>query len=153
MLNAVVWKVIPDRQTLLLSLQKDDIQLIFGADGDMLDMDSFEALQASGKLKTIMSDPVASRAIVLNSSRPITSDKKVRQALEYAVDKDGIASGILDNSETVAETLMAKTVPYSNIDLPVYHFDQDKARKLLDESGWILTEGKTIREKNGKKWN
>lgn len=151
LLNAVVWKVIPDRQTLLLSLQKDDIQLIFGADGDMLDMDSFEALQASGKLKTIMSDPVASRAIVLNSSRLITSDKKVRQALEYAVDKDGIASGILDNSETVAETLMAKTVPYSNIDLPVYHFDQDKARKLLDESGWILTEGKTIREKNGKK--
>lgn len=149
-LNAVIWKVIPDRQTLLLSLQKGDIQLIFGADGDMLDMDSFEALQASGKLKTLMSPPIASRAIVLNSSRPITSDKNVRQALQYAVDKEGIASGILDDSETVADTLMAKTVPYSNIDLPVYSFNQDKARKLLDESGWVLTGDKAIREKDGK---
>ena len=149
-LNSVVWKVIPDRQTLLLSLQKGDIQLIFGADGDMFDMDSFEALQTSGKLKTLMSAPVASRAIVLNSSRPITSDKKVRQALEYAVDKEGIASGIFDNSETVADTLMARTVPYSDIDLPVYSFDQDKARKLLDESGWVLVNGSGIREKEGK---
>ncbi len=148
-LNAVVWKVIPDRQTLLLSLQKGDIQLIFGADGDMLDMDSFEALEASGKLKTLMSDPIASRAIVLNSSRPITKDKKVRQALEYAVDKEGIATGILDGSETVADTLMAKTVPYSNIDLPVYLYNPEKAKMLLDEAGWVVPKGKSIREKDG----
>lgn len=149
-LNSVLWKVIPDRQTLLMSLQKGDIQLIFGADGDMLDMNSFEALQSSGKLKTLMSEPIASRAIVLNSSRAITGDKKVRQALQYAVDKEGIASGIMDNSESVADTLMSRTVPYCNIDLPVYHFNQDKARELLDQAGWRLTDNKAIREKEGQ---
>ena len=52
---------------------------------------------ASDKFKTQMSAPIASRAIVLNSSRPpITSSQKVRQALEYAVDKEGIAQGIFE---------------------------------------------------------
>ncbi len=149
-IHQVLWRVIPERQAMLMALQKGDIHLIFGADGDMVDMDSFQALQASGKYKTFMSDPIASRALVLNSSRPITGDKAVRQALQYAVDKQGIAEGIMDNTESVADTLMARSVPYSNIDLPIYSFNPEKARQSLDAAGWVLPEGKTIREKQGK---
>lgn len=149
-LTGVMWRVIPDRQTMLLSLQKGDIQLIFGADGDMLDMDSFDALMASDKFKTQMSAPIASRAIVLNSSRPITSSQKVRQALEYAVDKEGIAQGILAGSEKVADTLMARSVPYCDFDSPTYIYQPEKAASLLEEEGWLLPAGKTVREKQGK---
>ncbi|CAI1237006.1 Nickel-binding periplasmic protein precursor [Serratia fonticola] len=149
-LKSVIWNVIPDRQTLLLSLQKGDIQLIFGADGDMINMDTFEALQASNQLQTLMSDPVASRAVVLNSSRPELGDRRVRQALQYAVDKTGIAEGILDGSESVADTLMAKNVPYSKVEVPVYHYDPQKARELLDAAGWLTVPGSPVREKAGK---
>lgn len=150
-LNAVVWHVIPDRQTMLMALQKGDIQLIFGADGDMVDMDSYETLTASGKFITLMSDPIASRTLVLNSKRLITGDVKVRQALSHAVDKEAIANGILNNSEAVADTLMARSVPYSNVDVKTYTYNPDKARTLLDEAGWKLPAGKTIREKEGQK--
>ncbi|WP_044470438.1 nickel ABC transporter substrate-binding protein [Mannheimia massilioguelmaensis] len=148
-LNAVNWQVIPDRQTMLLAFQKGDIQLIYGADGDMLDMDSFKQISHSQQFASSMSEPTASRSIVLNSARPLTKDKKLRQALEYAVDKQGIATGIFNNAETVAETLMSKTVPYANVDVKTYGFDLAKSAKLLDEAGWILEKGKTIREKAG----
>ncbi|GLX64163.1 MULTISPECIES: nickel ABC transporter substrate-binding protein [Proteus] len=150
-LNGVMWRVIPDRQTMLLSLQKGDIQLIFGADGDMLDMDSFEALMASDKFKTEMSAPIASRAIVLNSSRAMTSSQKVRQALQYAVDKEGIAQGILAGSEKIADTLMARSVPYCDFDSPTYAYQPTKAIELLEAEGWVLPKGKAIREKQGEK--
>lgn len=149
-LEAVIWHVIPDRQTMLLALQKGDIQLIFGADGDMVDMDSYEALANSGKFTTLMSSPIASRTLVVNSKRPITGELKVRQALSYAVDKEAIASGIFNNSETMADTLMARTVPYSDVAVKTYGYDPKKARQLLDEAGWVLPEGKAIREKNGQ---
>lgn len=149
-LDVVIWHVIPDRQTMLLALQKGDIQLIFGADGDMVDMDSYEALASSGKFITLMSAPVASRTIVLNSKRPITGDLNVRQALSYAVDKEAIANGIFNGSEAIANTLMASSVPYSNVNVKTYDYDPDKARALLDHAGWILPKGKTIREKNGQ---
>ena len=52
-LNAVVWNVIPDRQAMLLALQKGDIQLIFGADGDMVSMDAFDKLKSSKAVSTL----------------------------------------------------------------------------------------------------
>ncbi len=149
-LAAVIWHVIPDRQTMLMALQKGDIQLIFGADGDMVDMDSYENLANTGRFTTLMSSPIASRTIVLNSKRPITSDVKVRQALSYAVDKEAIASGILNDSETVADTLMARSVPYSDVSVKTYTYNPEIARKLLDETGWRLPSGKQIREKDGR---
>ncbi|WP_409308439.1 nickel ABC transporter substrate-binding protein [Pectobacterium sp. B1J-3] len=149
-LQRVVWKVIPDRQSMLLALEKGDIQLIFGADGDMFDSDSFMALQASGRFGSAVSEPIGSRALVLNSSRPVTSERQVRLALQYAVDKQAIAEGVMSGSESVADTLLARNVPYADIaDLPIYHYDIAKARTLLDEAGWLLPAGKSVREKQG----
>ncbi|WP_150539092.1 nickel ABC transporter substrate-binding protein [Actinobacillus vicugnae] len=149
-LSAVVWQVIPDRQTMLLALQKGDIQLIFGADGDMLDMESFQALAASQNFTHLLSKPIASRTLVLNSSRAITKELKVRQALSYAVDKTAIAEGIFNGSELVAETLMAKDVPYSNVAVPTYPYNLQKAQQLLDEAGWLQPKAGDVRYKNGK---
>ncbi|ACS84090.1 nickel ABC transporter substrate-binding protein [Musicola paradisiaca] len=148
-LAGVEWRVIPDGQSLLLALRKGDIQLIFGADGDMLDGDNFAALQASGQFRTAISEPVASRALVLNSSRPIVADQRLRQALQYAVDKEAIAQGVMAGGESVAQTLLARSVPYADIpDLPVYAYDPARAAALLDEAGW-RREGNGIRSKQG----
>ena len=149
-LSGVTWHVIPERQTMLLALQKGDIQLIFGADGDMLGMEMFRALEKSGQFKTAISEPIASRAIVLNSAQPITGELKVRQALQHAVDKQAIVSGVLDDSESIADTLLAKEVPYANVAQQTYAFDPKLANQLLEQAGWQLKEGQKVRQKNGK---
>ncbi|WP_425475104.1 nickel ABC transporter substrate-binding protein [Brenneria uluponensis] len=150
-ISRVVWRVIPERQSMLMALKKGDIQLIYGADGDMLNSDSFIALQAAGKFHTDISEPVASRALVLNSSRPITSDRQVRMALEYAVNKEALAQGVMSGSESVADTLLARSVPYANIpDLPIYRYNTAKANALLDTAGWTLPRGGKVRQKQGK---
>ncbi len=148
--KAVKWKVMPDHQTILLALEKGEIDLLFGSDGDMIDLDSFKALEEQGTYVTQLSEPIASRAILLNSKQPITNNQKVREALQYAVDKESIAEGILNGSEVVADTLIATTVPYSNVDLRKRSFDPEKAQSLLDETGWKV-EKDGYRYKDGKK--
>ena len=149
-LDSVHWKVMPEHQTMLLGMEKGDVHLIFGSDGDMVDMDSFQALEKQGRYVTILSDPVASRAIVLNTGRPGTDDRQVRRALSMAVDRESIVAGIMNSSESPAETLMAKNVPYCDVDLPVYAYDLKKAAELLDQAGWILPKNKSVREKDGR---
>lgn len=34
----------PNHQTILLALEKGEVDLLFGSDGDMIDSDSFKAL-------------------------------------------------------------------------------------------------------------
>lgn len=137
-LSAIKWQVMPDHQTILLALEKGEIDLLFGADGDMIDLDSFKALEANEKYVTVMSEPIASRAILLNSNKEITGDIKVREALQYAIDKEAIAEGILNGSESVADTLLSPTISYCNVDLRKRFYDIDKASKLLDAAGWTL---------------
>ncbi|HWR39864.1 MAG TPA: nickel ABC transporter substrate-binding protein [Patescibacteria group bacterium] len=148
-LDSVKWKVMPDHQTIILALQKGEVDLLFGADGDMIDLDSFKALEKEGKYKAIMSNPVASRAILLNAHQPVTSDKKVREALQYAVNKKAITDGILNGSEAVANTLMSPTVPYCNVPLTTRAYDPEKTRQLLTAAGWVMG-ADNYRHKDGK---
>ncbi|MGL5312327.1 MAG: nickel ABC transporter substrate-binding protein [Peptostreptococcaceae bacterium] len=148
--ESVKWTVMTDHQTILMALQKGEIDLIYGSDGDMIDLDSFAALEKAGKYETTLSDPVASRAILLNSNKKITGDVKVREALQYAVNKEEIAQGILNGSESVADTLMAKSVPYCDIDLEVRSYNVDKANDILEAAGWKIGED-GYRYKDGNK--
>lgn len=148
--KSIKWNVMTDHQTILLALEKGEVDLIFGSDGDMIDLDSFAALEKQGKYITELSEPVASRAILLNSNKEITGDLKVRLALQYAVDKESISKGVLNGTETVADTLMSKSVPYCDIDLETRKYNIDKANKLLEEAGWIKNKD-GYRYKNGKK--
>ena len=135
-IDAVRWRVMPDHQSILLALQKGEIDLLFGADGDMVDLDSFAALERQGKYRTLMSQPIASRAVLINTNQPITSNPNVRQALQYAINKEAIAKGIFNGSEVVAHTLFSPATPYANVELPSYMYDPAKANALLEKAGW-----------------
>ncbi|RXJ87235.1 nickel ABC transporter substrate-binding protein [Arcobacter sp. CECT 8985] len=149
-IKKVKWRVIPNHQSILLSLQKGEIDLIFGADGDMINSDAFSMLQKDNKIKTKLSNPIASRAILINTKREITKDLEVRKALEHAINKQAIIKGILNNKETIANTLFSKTTPYCNIDLPIKTYNVNLAKKILENDGWVLNKNTNIREKDGK---
>ncbi len=147
--DGVLWKVMPDVQTMLLALQKGEIDLIFGADGDQITSDAFSALEKGGtKLMVKASRPIASRAILFNSSAPITADAAVREALQRAINRDAIVNGVLNGAETAALTLFARNVPGCDVDLAARPYDPAKAEALLDEAGWKRS-GQGVRSKNG----
>lgn len=147
---AVRWIVMPDHQSIALALQKGDIDLVFGADGDMLRHDAFEALRRAGGHETLLSPPIASRAILLNSRRPFTGERAVRRALQYAVNRRAIVDGILNGTETPATTLMAASTPYCDVPLERRDHDPARAAALLDEAGW-RPGADGIREKDGRR--
>ncbi len=147
-LKQIKMKVIPDSQTRIMALQKGEIDLIFGK--NMIDADSFERLDKDIKFHTTMSGPTSTRMLLMNATSGALKDIKVRQALEYAVNKQAISEKIFNGSESPADTLLAKSVPYCNIDLKPYLFDMKKAVVLLEEAGWMEKEGALFRTKDGK---
>ncbi len=79
---------------------------------------------------------------------PFFTDKKVRQAFNYAVDRDTINQQLYGQTgRPISNTLIAPDI--YNSPNTKYEFDLKKAAAALDEAGWKDSNGNGIRDKNG----
>jgi peptide/nickel transport system substrate-binding protein len=64
-------------------------------------------------------------------------DKKVRQALAYAINRQLIVDNLLKGEGIVAQTPIIPVTYYYNPEVEgLYPYDPEKAKALLEEAGW-----------------
>ncbi len=80
---------------------------------------------------------------------PFFSDKRVRQALAYAIDRDAIA-GLYRLTGRLTTNLLVSPSIYNSPNTS-YEFNLEKAAALLDKAGWVDSDGDGVREKDGVK--
>jgi peptide/nickel transport system substrate-binding protein len=84
----------------------------------------------------IITTPAGVGAIWINTANPDWSDKRVRQAMSYAIDRktitDNLFRGYADPVATEVPYLKWTQAP----DLNPYDYDPDKAKSLLQEADW-----------------
>ncbi|UAL51819.1 nickel ABC transporter substrate-binding protein [Bacillus sp. CMF21] len=142
-------KVIPDAETRVLAFEKGELDLIYGEGS--ISLDSFKQLESTGDYETSISEPVATRQLVINSTKEQLSDERVRQALHYGFNKEALVEGITSGYEEKADYILPTNLPYTKgNEAKVIDYDVEKAKSLLDEAGWTLPKGKTVREKDGQ---
>lgn len=84
-----------------------------------------------------------------NAAGKIFSDKKVRQALVWGLDREGINKAIYRGLAEVGDSFFASVSWAYNKNLKTkYTFDRAKAESILDEAGWVKN-ASGIREKDG----
>jgi nickel transport system substrate-binding protein len=142
-------KIIPDAETRVLAFEKGELDLVYGE--GVISLDSFKQLESTGSYETSVSEPVATRQLVMNTNKAQLSDIRVRQALHYGFNKEAMVEGVTSGLEEKADYILPANLPYtSNVDATTVDYDVEKAKQLLDEAGWKLPKGKSIREKDGK---
>lgn len=146
--DKIVIKIIPDGETRVLAFEKGELDLIYGE--GIISMDAYKQLEASGEYVTNLSEPIATRQLVLNTTNEALADLKVRQALQYGFNKEAMVEGVTSGLEEKADSLLSQNFPYSQTNATPALYDVEKAKAYLDEAGWLLPDGKTVREKDGK---
>ena len=127
-------KVIPDAETRVMAFEKGDVDVLYGE--GTISLDAYKQLEASGKYETKMSEPVATRQLVMNTKVDQLSDEKVRHALQYAINKKSMVEGVTSGLEDEADHILPTNMPYtSDIHVKPFQYDVDKAKALLDEAG------------------
>lgn len=149
-LDGYVMKIVPTSVSIAQQLKTGEIDI------GPVTADQFDSLAASSnvKLVTFASLNVEVATFNLNpgtNAAPFFSDKRVRQALWYGVDRPAIikaaffgGGGDFDNSPEPDGTWA-----HNNNITPKYTYNPTKANQLLDAAGWKKN-GSGIREKNGK---
>ena len=76
--------------------------------------------------------------IILNADGGPTKDVRVRQALNYAVDKDALAEGLFEGFAQVAQgQLLSPSFFGFNANVQAYPYDPAKAKALLEDAGAV----------------
>lgn len=125
--NKVDWAAIRDKDQYVESLKNPNV--------------------VSGKVKLTAFDFPAYRYIGYNRQREFFKDKRVRWAMSHAVPVNQIIKSIYHG---LAEPISGPFLPGSpsnDPSLKPVDFDLNKSRALLDEAGWKLKPGESVRSK------
>ena len=87
-----------------------------------------------------------------NLKNPLFKDKRVRQAIAYAINKDEIINVVLLGLGVKATGPYRPDMWYYNPNVKKYPYNPEKAKQLLAKAGWRDTDGDGILDKNGKKF-
>ncbi len=146
-IGRVVYRIIPDPSTMFLELRSGGL--------DMMDLTPIQYARQTDtpafkkNFNKYRYPAFAYTYLGFNLRRPMFQDKRVRQALAYAIDKQEIIDGVLLGLGQVATgPYKPGTWPY-NPDVRKYPFAPDRARKLLAEAGWRDSDGDGVLDKDG----
>ncbi|MDP2339346.1 MAG: peptide ABC transporter substrate-binding protein [Deltaproteobacteria bacterium] len=144
-LDEITWKIIPQTQTIeaaLLSGSVDVVSVIAFTFDQAVDFE-----KRHPEFDTVFTKALMIEHIDLNLDNPLLADKRVRQALVYALDREQLVRVLFNNKQPVAHS----SEPDDNDDpgVPRYAFDPAKAKALLDEAGYVVG-ANGLREKDGK---
>jgi len=85
-----------------------------------------------------------------NEDRPFFKDRRVRLAMTHIINRELICKQLLRVPEAKVPTGPFYIYGRQNdSSIKPWPYDPDKARQLLDEAGWIDTDGDGIRDKDG----
>jgi peptide/nickel transport system substrate-binding protein len=80
---------------------------------------------------------------------PALNDVRVRKAIAMAFDREAIARDLLLGLSGVPASYWDSLPAFNNPPLESYPYDPEEARRLLDQAGWVDSDGDGVREKNG----
>ncbi|HKK00874.1 MAG TPA: peptide-binding protein [Desulfuromonadales bacterium] len=147
-IHRVVYRIIPDSSTMFLELESGE-----------LDYMGLTPLQYTRQTDTLAFRRRFNKYRYLsfgytylgyNLRRPMFQDRRVRQAISYAISKKEIIDGVLLGMGEVATGPYKPDTWVYDPNVKRYPYDPAKARKLLAEAGWRDTNGDGILEKDGK---
>ena len=106
----------------------------------VLDVDLIDSLDFA----EIRTTPAGVGSLLVNTQQPAFTDKRVRQAISYAIDRATITESLFRG---FADPVTSE-IPYldwtQSADLNPYLYDPERARELLEEAGWTGDETYTL---------
>jgi peptide/nickel transport system substrate-binding protein len=131
----VVMRVIPTDAPRVAELLAGSVQL-----ANLLPPELFSAVTTSSKLKLVVGKSLSVFFVIYNlvnvaKDAPL-ADPRVRQALNYAIDRQAILSSVMHNIGAPVATFCTDVMEACDASIPAFSYDPNKARALLREAGY-----------------
>lgn len=131
-IKKVVFKTIPEDATRIAALEAGEIDLISN-----VPISQIERLKNNPDIEVALKPTIRVIFVGMNTlNEGPLQDKRVRQALNYAVDVNSIIKNILNSGTNRVATIIAQEYFGYSDDIKPYEHNIEKAKQLLKEAGY-----------------
>jgi peptide/nickel transport system substrate-binding protein len=145
-LDKVVFKVVPDANTQIAQALSGELSIII-----MENKAAIDRVKGAAQVRVEPRQLVQYYWLALNQTDPRFQDVRVRQAFDYAIDRQAIVTTVEKGFGKPANSAIvpAFTAYYDPSHEAQYAFSPDKAKQLLSDAGWQTGPG-GILQKDGQ---
>ncbi|MCC9078681.1 ABC transporter substrate-binding protein [Litorilinea aerophila] len=144
-LDRVIYRVVPEESARMLALDTGEVQMVMAPAPSQLDIyrddPNFTVHETPG-VRVIFFGMMTARA-------PL-DDVRVRQALNYGFDRQAVLDNIVEGAGYLPTAYISPPVFGWTDTSEYFAYDPEKAASLLEEAGWVDTDGDGIRDKDGQ---
>jgi peptide/nickel transport system substrate-binding protein len=148
-IRRIVYRVIPDTSTQFLELKAGNLD--FMGLTPIQYKTQTDAANFSRKFNKYRYLSFSYTYLGYNLTKPLFQDKRVRQALSSAIDKQELIDGVLLGLGQAATGPYKPDTWVYNSEVRRYEYDPEKSRALLAEAGWVDSDKDGVLDKDGEK--
>ncbi|WP_110926635.1 ABC transporter substrate-binding protein [Bacillus massiliglaciei] len=129
-IDRVIFRPIPDASSRVLALESGGVDII-----SVPPPDSVKGLKEKG-FKVVEGAAPHVWYLSMNFNNKEMQDKKVREAISLAIDREGMTKELLQNTVTPAKSVLSPANEAYDDKYDGYEYNPEKAKKLLKEAGY-----------------
>lgn len=146
LLAQVTFRFLPEAATRLTALQAGEVQAVEDPPG----LATRPLLDAGAFTLATFPAPGMPSHMMINTAKAPTDDVRVRQAMIYAVNQEELVQVAFAGLASATHSVLSpSTFGFSQAAADLYRFDPERAAALLDEAGWVDSDGDGIRDRDG----
>jgi len=143
--DRVVFRAISDALTRAAALAIDEVDLVQG-----MPLDVLKVLEEKPAVQIKTAPGTQPKWMELNVRRAPFNDVQVRQALNYAVDKERIITDVYGGRAVALPGPLSPYNSFVDTQLEPYPYDPKQALELLMQAGWTDSDGDGVLDRDGQ---
>lgn len=96
--------------------------------------EDYENIEALENIDVVYGSPITNQSVFIQTAN--IPDKRVRQALVYAIDRNQILEQLMKGHGEVVDGFLSSAGPFYDESITPIPYDPEKAKALLEEAGW-----------------
>ena len=147
LLDQVVFRILPEAATRLTAFETGEIQIA----GEPPALDAASLVDAGTASLENFAQPGIPAILMINSAKAPTDNVNVRKAMILAVNQEELAQTAFQELGLPAYNVVSPTTwAYDEGAANLYRYNPEEAARLLEEAGWVDSDGDGVREKDGE---
>jgi len=130
----IIMPIISDTEARIIAIRRGDVDIL----PDLTRPSDINALKDDPNIELTMDLGFHMFYMAFNMRQSPMDNRVLREAIAHTIDRDQLILSLFEGYVLPLSTFVPQSSPYFDASIPVYEYDPDEAKRILDEAGYVM---------------